>query len=1232
MAPTKSAGRVSIRVVPDSTRFRDDLKKTLDRIENTMRVKIQVDPVFDRKQLAELKRQIEALKITIKPDIDLRVPTDEIAKIKEAIESMDPMVEINAKANTAAAAARIRALTRDKMVNIWPILHKTAVNNFTKHLAAISGASFIAKEIEKGMHFLRTIDQHAVQLAKQATLLGGVISLVNGAVQAIMAIGDGLISTIGILSVAPALASSLGIAIAVFVVALKDMKEVLGDLGPAFSELASEMSFAFWDEAADPIREMVNHLMPTLSEKMILASTSMGKLTGQIAKSYKEHVTIEKFAIMFDRVLESMDTVRDAVDPIIEAFTILGMHGTQYLNRLSLSIVKLSEDFRDFLKISEENGNLARWTETAIQAFKDLGGILKGVWNVFGSLNDAMKEAGGPTLASLHANLDNLARMMDSDMFQRSMTAVFRGMNVALANIGQAVKNLGPDLAAIAPVVELSFVTIGDTIAILIGYLGDIISHPAVRGGLLDFFEGINKAVRALSPAIEPFSLALGSLLTLLGTVVENVGELVGTIMQEWGPSLQRLSDVFDTLAEPLRVMLEDVVRELTPAIEILIDRAIIPLLEWIRDHLIPAISQFVEDSGPAIVAAMELLGDTIEGVLPTLTKLTDFFTENEGEMSKFKEVMLDLNQLFNDPASWLNKPRKLPDWDWDEFWKKPISFEPPPDWDGGGDSLNKWIAEFFIAAGEGIADGYMDFSRGVDKAIAKAWEYVTDGSLWDFAKADWKKFVGGLDGMLEDIAKWWDDIWNNFRPAKDNEKLVDWQKQMDEDGLEMATMGIDINLGELKENFARWWGEVSEGWTSFWAGVGINSDTGMAGLGVNLAVWWEEVKTGFAEWWAGITEGFATWWEDVKTGWSEFWTGFGEKFEEAKTGISEGFAEWWEGVKTGFSEWWLGITEGWNEFWAGFGEKFTEAKDGIAAGFDEWWTGIKEGFNTWWEDIKKGWNDFWSGVGETTSKWWTDIKSTITNKINEIKQNLITWIEDQKAKIANGWQHIKDTTAQKWAEIRQAITDKWHEIVNYIPGQLQQFAAHVRNGFESARQAAREKMQELKQAVIDKAQEVIDWVRDLPNKLRNAMSGQSLKSSGQSLMAGFGEGIESMGETLKQKARDILQSIRNMFPSSPAKEGPFSGKGWTPYSGAALIDGFAEGMSSRMSSAVSVARRMHQGVANELNNTKLDKFEPGLGEGSGGNVTVKIYNPIAEPSSRTIARASSMIKLGGKP
>jgi len=87
--------------------------------------------------------------------------------------------------------------------------------------------------------------------------------------------------------------------------------------------------------------------------------------------------------------------------------------------------------------------------------------------------------------------------------------------------------------------------------------------------------------------------------------------------------------------------------------------------------------------------------------------------------------------------------------------------------------------------------------------------------------------------------------------------------------------------------------------------------------------------------------------------------------------------------------------------------------------------------------------------------------------------------------------------------------------------------------------------------------------VRSFPGRARSAMLGLAglLVGSGAALIRGFIRGVQSMGNAAVSAARGIINSVRNIFPFSPAKEGPFSGRGYTTYSGVALMEGFMEGI-----------------------------------------------------------------------
>lgn len=100
-----------------------------------------------------------------------------------------------------------------------------------------------------------------------------------------------------------------------------------------------------------------------------------------------------------------------------------------------------------------------------------------------------------------------------------------------------------------------------------------------------------------------------------------------------------------------------------------------------------------------------------------------------------------------------------------------------------------------------------------------------------------------------------------------------------------------------------------------------------------------------------------------------------------------------------------------------------------------------------------------------------------------------------------------------------------------------------------------------LKKGVSKGVSSAVSAAAALPGRIRAAIS-MDLFGSGTSAMNSFAAGIRSAAAGAKAAAAAAMRAVRGLFGSSPAKEGPFSGRGWTLYSGLALIDDFAKGIS----------------------------------------------------------------------
>ena len=130
--------------------------------------------------------------------------------------------------------------------------------------------------------------------------------------------------------------------------------------------------------------------------------------------------------------------------------------------------------------------------------------------------------------------------------------------------------------------------------------------------------------------------------------------------------------------------------------------------------------------------------------------------------------------------------------------------------------------------------------------------------------------------------------------------------------------------------------------------------------------------------------------------------------------------------------------------------------------------------------------------------------------------------------------------------------------------------------------------------------QGITGTLQSLPGRIQSLFSnaGSWLLSSGRSIMDGFAQGIRNGISAAVDAASNAMEAISKLFPHSPAKEGPFSGHGWTLYSGQSIIDGLAEGMLQRRAGLVDATRAAISPACMELMHG-MDTPRSGVGTGT---------------------------------
>jgi hypothetical protein len=220
--------------------------------------------------------------------------------------------------------------------------------------------------------------------------------------------------------------------------------------------------------------------------------------------------------------------------------------------------------------------------------------------------------------------------------------------------------------------------------------------------------------------------------------------------------------------------------------------------------------------------------------------------------------------------------------------------------------------------------------------------------------------------------------------------------------------------------------------------------------------------------------------------------------------------------------------------------------------------------------------------VVDTVIGWFTKFTDAVTDTV--------TWVVDK-------FKWLYDVLLG-----HSIIPDIVNGIVGWftgLPGKAVKALGNIASRLGSVMSAATDRMIG---ATITGLKAVVSWFKDLPGRAKDALGdlGSYLYQSGQALLGGFISGITSKIGDLTGAVSGALSKAKGYFPNSPAKEGPFSGAGWTYHSGVATATDWAEGLTATTGTVTAAASGLLGSAHQALNRGLL---APGatLATGFGG-------------------------------
>lgn len=606
-----SIGKMSIRVFPDTSKFKADLKKDLAALKGQLRTAVDVEARVDQASLVQTKARLAG----IAKDFKTHVAVD---------------------AQTRKASAALGVLTRPRTAEVRVVLQ--GLDAAKAGLASLAGGNVAAVGFGHAKEVASNFDKIAVSAGAAATKIAAMsaamsamagnaamvavsMAQISGAALAVPGIWGGFL--VGLASSADGLQNIL--------LALNEVVGKSGYFEDAFRGMRFDHNNDFWSTAKVGLNDFVqNGVLPFMGEYV-----KLGKITGVFWSEFFRGmsngiVAVGGMAQLFKPLHDSFAIAAEGAAPFTEAMFRLGAVGGEYLPRMAAAFTEVSNAFLNWVTQAQETGRINEIIDRGITNAKLFGGILVDVAGIINGVAKAAEAAGGGGLQGLAAAFDAINKAVNGPLMQGALTTVFEGAFAGMKNLTPGLSSLAGAFEQLAPTISRSMEKAGAVVSILLDGIAQALRNPAIADGVNKMFDGLVKAAIELAPAFSAAAPAVGALLGAIGEILPVLAPLVTQVVQGLAPAFAEFKQSLAPVVEVLAKGLSEALKVILPVVADVVKA----LAEFMRNNpqlaaTILAVVGALAPLAPIIGTVVSIIGtivSVIGAIIPVISTVVTWF------------------------------------------------------------------------------------------------------------------------------------------------------------------------------------------------------------------------------------------------------------------------------------------------------------------------------------------------------------------------------------------------------------------------------------------------------------------------------------------------------------------------------------------------------------------------------------------------------------------------------
>lgn len=434
-------------------------------------------------------------------------------------------------------------------------------------------------------------------------------------------------------------------------------------------------------------------------------------------------------------------------------------------------------------------------------------------------------------------------------------------------------------------------------------------------------------------------------------------------------------------------------------------------------------------------------------------------------------------------------------------------------------------------------------------------------GSLWEGAKS-------AVGGMVDKVKGWL----GIHSPST----LMDQQVgQMIGEGIaqgitnsEGSTTGAAAGMVEsltagfdgAKTMVADLASHVGEVWTQLWTSLNTTATSAWQSINTTITAGVQTITASLTGGSTGIGMAWQMAWQSLTMVTQLAWQNIAMTVTTGMTQVGA--------VITGASG---GITAAWQLAWQGVAAVTASAWAAIRASVQTGVQSIAAQIGASGVAIRVAWQNAQAGMTQITRTAWNQIRASVQTGVTQISIAVTAGVTQTAVAWRSGWNMIRSTSTNIWNAVRMQATQGMTQILRAVQNGINQVRNAWNQGWNALRSGYGNIWNGLRAGTVSGINGVVSATRSVKSGILNVFSGCDtwLYQSGVSIMDGLASGIRAGTPAAVAAARSAMEQVNRNMPHSPAPEGPFSGRGWTLYSGMSIMEALGDGITAAAPDAV---------------------------------------------------------------